>query len=49
MRYLARAGYILKEVTDTMARRAALCPPLTFTQVYRDHYDAFVATVRCNG
>ena len=45
----ARAGYILKEDAEAMSRRAALCPPLTFTETYRDHYDAFVALTRCGG
>jgi hypothetical protein len=35
------AGYILKEDADAMSRRAALCPGQTFTETYRDHYDAF--------
>jgi hypothetical protein len=35
------AGYILPEDADAMGRRAALCPPLTFTETYRDHYAAF--------
>ena len=26
-----------------MKRRANLCPPLTYTQTYRDDYDRFVA------
>jgi hypothetical protein len=38
----ARAGYILREDADAMRRRAALCPALTYTQTYRDHYDEFV-------
>ena len=36
-----KAGYILKEDADAMLRRAALCPPLTYTETYRDHYDNF--------
>ena len=31
-----------------MRDRAGLCPPLTFTETYRDHYDDFVAIQRCN-
>ena len=31
----AKAGYILREDADAMARRAALCPPLTYTERYR--------------
>ena len=27
-----------------MRNRAQLCPPLTFTETYRDHYDDFVST-----
>jgi hypothetical protein len=30
-----------------MRSRAALCTPLTFTQTYRDHYEAFVAIRPC--
>jgi hypothetical protein len=45
----AQAGYILKEDADAMGRRAALCPPLTFTETYRDHYEAFVARTSCSG
>jgi alpha/beta hydrolase family protein len=44
-----RAGYILKEDADEMRRRAALCPPRTLTETYRDHYDAFVAIAPCGG
>lgn len=43
----AGAGYILKEDADAMGRRAGLCAPLTFTETYRDHYDAFVAISPC--
>jgi hypothetical protein len=43
----ARAGYILKEDADAMRRRAAICAPLTFTETYRDRYDAFVAISPC--
>jgi hypothetical protein len=39
---------ILKEDEDAMRSRAALCPPLTYTETYRDHYDEFVAIDSCN-
>ena len=42
-----QARYILNEDADAMRRRAALCPPLTFTETYRDHYDEFTAIVPC--
>jgi hypothetical protein len=42
-----KAGYMLEEDEDAMHRRAALCPPLTCTETYRDHYDAFTAIVPC--
>lgn len=45
----AKAGSILKEDADEMRRRAALCPPKTFTETYRDHYAAFVAITPCGG
>jgi hypothetical protein len=41
----AKAGYTLKADADAMSRRAGLCPPLTFTETYRDRYEAFVAIV----
>jgi Alpha/beta hydrolase domain len=41
------ADSILKQDADAMSRRAGLCPPLTFTQTYRDHYDEFVAIKPC--
>ena len=41
------AHRILKEDADGMRSRAALCPPMTFTETYRDHYDAFVASDPC--
>ena len=44
-----KAGHIGKDDADAMRRRAALCAPLTFTETYRDHYDAFVAIVGCGG
>ena len=42
-----KAGYILKEDADTMLLRAALCPSLTFTEVYRDAYQNFVDIEPC--
>ncbi len=42
------ADSILKHDADEMSRRAGLCPPLTFTQAYRDHYDEFVAIRSCS-
>ncbi|KZL89135.1 alpha/beta hydrolase domain-containing protein [Clostridium magnum] len=42
-----KAGYILKNDADDMLRRATLCPKLTFTETYRDHYDNFIAIVSC--
>ena len=41
------AGYILKEDADAMSRRAALCSPLTFTEMYRDRYAEFAAIRPC--
>jgi len=41
------AGYILADDADAMRRRAALCPDLTFTETYRDHYPEFTAIVPC--
>jgi Alpha/beta hydrolase domain len=43
----ARAGSILPEEASEMMRRASLCPPLTYTQTYRDHYGRFVALTPC--
>jgi hypothetical protein len=43
----AAAGYILSEEAAAMRARAALCPPLTYTETYRDHYDNFVAIASC--
>jgi hypothetical protein len=31
-----------------MRARAALCPPLTYTETYRDHYDHFVSITPCS-
>jgi hypothetical protein len=47
LRNYANAGSILPEDADAMRRRAALCPPLTFTQAYRSQYDNFVAINPC--
>ena len=46
--HYVKAGYMLGEDEDAMRRRAALCPPLTFTETYRDHYEAFTAIVPCD-
>ena len=43
----ARAGSILPEEASEMRRRASLCPPLTYTETYRDHYGRFVAITPC--
>ncbi|MCY0932430.1 hypothetical protein OTB20_41075 [Streptomyces sp. H27-H1] len=42
-----KARYILPEDAAVMLRRASLCPPLTFTETYRDHYAEFVAVRPC--
>ena len=42
-----KAGHILQEDADAMLRRATLCPLLTFTETYRDQYDAFTTIVAC--
>lgn len=42
-----KAGYMLREDADAMLERAALCPPLTFTETYRDHYQAFTDMTPC--
>ncbi len=44
-----KAGYMLNEDATAMRNRAALCPPLTFTETYRDHYEAFATIVPCGG
>jgi hypothetical protein len=44
-----QAGYILLEDAAAMRQRAALCAPLTFTETYRDHYEAFTAIISCGG
>lgn len=43
----ARAGSILPDEAAEMMRRASLCPPLTYTETYRDHYERFVAIAPC--
>jgi hypothetical protein len=43
----ARAGSILPDEASEMRRRASLCPPLTYTETYRDHYSRFVAITPC--
>lgn len=43
----ARAGSILPDEASQMMRRASLCPPLTYTETYRDHYARFVAITPC--
>jgi hypothetical protein len=42
-----KAGYMLHEDADVMLLRAALCPSLTFTEVYRDAYQNFVNIEPC--
>ncbi|MDQ0955866.1 hypothetical protein QFZ24_009875 [Streptomyces phaeochromogenes] len=42
-----KARYILPEDAGDMRRRARLCPPLTFTETYRDHYTEFVDIQPC--
>jgi hypothetical protein len=36
------AGYIVPGEATAMRSRAALCPPMTYTHIYRDQYDKFV-------
>ena len=43
----ARAGSILPDEASEMMRRASLCPPLTYTETYRDHYGRFVVLTPC--
>ena len=43
----ARAGSILSDEASEMMRRARLCPPLTYTETYREHYERFVALTPC--
>jgi hypothetical protein len=42
-----KAGYMINEDATAMRNRAALCPPLTFTETYRDRYEAFTAIIPC--
>ena len=43
------AGYIVPGEATAMRSRAAFCPPMTYTQTYRDQYDKFVAMQPCTG
>lgn len=43
----ADAGYILKDDVNLLRQRAALCPPSTFTETYRDHYTQFATLQPC--
>jgi hypothetical protein len=43
-----KAGYMTKEESELMLRRASLCAPLTFTETYRDQYGSFVAIIPCS-
>lgn len=43
------AGYILPDEAAVMRDRAALCPPLTYTETYGDQCDDFVAIQPCSG
>jgi Alpha/beta hydrolase domain len=43
----ARSGEILRNEASDMKRRAGLCPPLTYTETYRDHYTNFVDITAC--
>jgi hypothetical protein len=43
----ATAGSLLRSDASEMKQRAALCPPLTYTETYRDHYDQFVSITAC--
>ncbi|WP_282694309.1 alpha/beta hydrolase domain-containing protein [Streptomyces sp. CC208A] len=47
LRAYQKARYILPEEANAMRRRAHLCPPSTYTETYRDHYDAFVSLTPC--
>lgn len=47
MRAYLKARYILPEDAREMRRRAELCPPLTYTETYRDQYNAFVSLTPC--
>ncbi|MER7960231.1 hypothetical protein, partial [Streptomyces sp. NPDC096030] len=48
VRAYVKARYILHEDARVMLRRAELCPPSTYTETYRDHYDAFVSVTPCS-
>jgi hypothetical protein len=43
----ATAGSLLRSDASEMKQRAALCPPLTYTETYRDHYAQFVSITAC--
>jgi hypothetical protein len=43
----AWAGSILRDEASEMMMRASLCPPLTYTETYRDHYGRFAASTPC--
>jgi hypothetical protein len=42
-----KAGFILNEDAAVMRQRAALCPPSTYTETYRDHYTEFATVTPC--
>ena len=42
-----KAGFLSNEDAAVMRLRAGLCPPLTFTETYRDHYEQFVTLIAC--
>lgn len=48
VRAYLKARYILSEDAREMQGRAELCPPSTYTETYRDHYDAFVSVTPCS-
>jgi hypothetical protein len=43
----AGAGSILRSEASEMKQRAALCPPRTYTETYRDRYAQFVSITAC--
>lgn len=43
-----KASYIMPGDAVAMRARSELCPPLTYTQTYRDHYGNFVAIEACS-
>jgi hypothetical protein len=43
----ATAGFILPDDADDMLARAAVCPPLTYSEVYRDHFQNFASIQAC--